>query len=205
MSQRSTPPAPAAWRTLIFKNRGLLLVPVALVLVVFGKPSVKSIVIGLAVALAGEMIRVWAVGYSGVTTRSDVVTAPELVTAGPYGYIRNPLYVGNAMTALGFWVAFSGSVTLAQSAMMLAVVVLFVGGVYAVIIPLEEAYLAKTFGAPYQRYLQSVPPVLPLRGGLPMSERRGRWRWEVILRAEIITLAYFVLMTAAVLIKLRRG
>ena len=50
----------------------------------------------------------WAVGYSGVTTRGDTVTAPALVTAGPYAYVRNPLYVGNFLTAAGFAIAFTG-------------------------------------------------------------------------------------------------
>ncbi len=33
--------------------------------------------VGLPLAFAGELLRCWAVGYSGVTTRNDVVTAPN--------------------------------------------------------------------------------------------------------------------------------
>ena len=43
------------WRTLVFKNRGALLVPVALVLLVFGRPSVQSAQIGIAIAVLGEL------------------------------------------------------------------------------------------------------------------------------------------------------
>lgn len=201
MPQPDVPAAPA-WRTLIFKNRGLLLVPVALVLVIFGRPTVASAFAGIVIAIVGELLRIWAVGYSGVTTRADVVTAPTLVTAGPYSYVRNPLYVGNAITALGFWVAFSGGVTAFQSALMLGCLVLLVAGVYATIIPLEEAYLARTFGSPFQQYLARVPRIVPTRGALPEAERHGVWRAEVIVRAEVITLAFFALMVAAVLIKI---
>jgi len=67
----------------IFKNRGALLVPVALALVVFGRPTIASATAGLALAALGEIIRLWAVGYSGVTTRAEVVTAPALVTPSP--------------------------------------------------------------------------------------------------------------------------
>ena len=186
-----------AWRTLVFKNRGLLLVPVALALIIFGRPTLTSALVGIGIAAIGELLRIWAVGYSGVTTRADFVTAPQLVTAGPYSYVRNPLYIGNAMIAVGFWIAFSGDVSLARSALLLGFVVLLVVGVYATIIPLEEAYLSRTFGAEYEAYRSRVPRLVPLRGALPSSEQRGSWRSGVIAQAEIITLVFFALMMAA--------
>ncbi len=201
----SQPDPNAGWRTAVFKNRGLLLVPVALMLVIFGHPTMRSAVIGIAVALAGEALRMWAVGYSGVTTRADVVTAPVLVTAGPYGYIRNPLYAGNAIIALGFWIAFCGGVSLPVAAAMLAVAALLVIGVYASIIPLEEAYLASAFGDPYREYLTRVPRLWPSGSPLPPAQRQGVWRSEVIVRAEVITLVFFLIMAAAVWLKLRVG
>lgn len=191
------------WQTRVFKNRGLLLVPVALVLVLFGSPTLRSAIVGIAVALIGELLRVWAVGYSGVTTRSEVVTAPELVTAGPYAYARNPLYIGNAIIALGFWLAFSGNVPMRASLFMLAVVALLIVAVYAIIIPLEESYLAETFGAEYESYRRLVARIVPLSSPLSTKARQGKWRAQVIARAEIVTLAYFGLMVVAVIIKLR--
>jgi len=194
--------SPSGWRAFVFKNRGLLLLPSALVLVVFGQPTVLSAAIGIVIAALGELLRVWAVGYSGVTTRSDVVTAPQLVTAGPYSFIRNPLYVGNAITALGFWIAFSGGILPLASALMLALIIVSVGYVYATIIPLEEAYLVQTFGAAYRQYLERVPPLIPAKGGLPVAERRGTWRGSVIVQAEIVSIVLFLLVTTAVLYKL---
>ena len=190
------------WRTLVFKNRGALLVPVALVLLLLGRPSPASAAIGIAVAALGELIRVWAVGYSGVTTRADIVTAPALVTAGPYGIVRNPLYVANAIIALGFWFAFSGALSIVEATVTFAVVAQLVIGVYAVIIPLEEAYLAGHFGEPYRRYLQTVPRVFPFGSKLRSGDRVGSWRAEVIGHAEIITLSFFALMVAVVYLKL---
>src|SRR5450755_3216412 len=150
------------FRTLVFKNRGALLVPVAVVLLVFGKPSPASAVIGISVAAIGELFRIWAVGYSGVTTRAEIVTAPNLVTAGPYAVLRNPLYLANAIIALGFWFVFAGGISIPEAAILLVIVLALVIGVYAVIIPLEEAYLAGVFGDQYRRYLHSVPRMLPL-------------------------------------------
>lgn len=200
---RSNAKLSTTWRTAIFKNRGLLLVPVALVLVIFGRPTLANAVAGIAIAALGELLRIWAVGYSGATTRADIVTAPTLVTAGPYSFVRNPLYLGNAITALGFWLAFSAGLPIVQSAMMLGFIALVVGGVYATIIPLEEAYLAATFGASYREYLARVPRIIPMRRALAPAEQHGVWRADVILRAEIITLLFFVLMVAAVFVKLQ--
>jgi protein-S-isoprenylcysteine O-methyltransferase Ste14 len=187
---------------MVFKNRGALLVPVALVVLFFGRPSLASVVIGVAVAVLGELLRVWAVGYSGVTTRADVVTAPTLVTAGPYGIVRNPLYLANAIIALGFWCAFSGGVSTREAAVMLLFVLVLVVGVYSVIIPLEESYLAGHFGETYRRYIETVTRVLPTGSKLAAGERHGSWRPDVILHAEVITLAFFVLMVVVVFLKL---
>jgi protein-S-isoprenylcysteine O-methyltransferase Ste14 len=193
-----------SFRDLVFKNRGALLVPVALVLVIFGKPTATSAVTGIVVAALGEIVRIWAVGYSGTTTRADVVTAPQLVTAGPYAIVRNPLYAGNAIIALGFWLAFSGAVSYLAALVMLVFIALLIGGVYGAIVPLEEAYLASEFGEQYRRYRERVPRVVPSGRSMPRSERAGTWRGQVIVRAEVITLAFFALMVVAVIWKLRQ-
>ena len=193
---------PGGWRSFVFKNRGALLAPVALLLFVFGKPTVASASIGIAVAIAGELIRVWAVGYSGVTTRADVVTAAHLVTAGPYGIVRNPLYVGNAITAIGFWIALAGGVSIIEAAMLAIVTIVVVAGVYAVIVPLEEAYLAGHFGEAYRRYRERVPSFFPTGRSVSASDRYGTWSGGVIVRAEVFTLAFFALMAALVILKL---
>lgn len=176
--------------------------PVALVLLIFGRPSLLSAQIGVAVAVLGELLRIWAVGYSGETTRADIVTAPALVTAGPYGATRNPLYVANTIIALGFWLAFAGGISPQEAAMTFVVVVALVAGVYAIIIPLEEAYLAGHFGDAYRRYLETVPRIFPLGSKLAPGDRSGAWRANVIFRAEFITLIFFILMLTIVYLKL---
>lgn len=192
-------PAGKGWRAFVFKNRGALLVPVALVLAVFGKPSAHSAGIGIGIAALGEALRVWAVGFSGTTTRADIVTAPALVTAGPYAAMRNPLYLANAIIALGFWAAFSGELDSLERTVLLIVVLGLVVAVYGAIIPLEEDFLAKVFGGKFARYCEKVPRFLPTGRVMPVSERRGAWHVAVILKAEIITLAFFAVMSAIAL------
>ena len=190
-------------RAFIFKNRGALLVLPAIALVIIGRPSGWSAAAGIAVALAGEALRIWAVGYSGETTRAEVVTAPRLITAGPYAAVRNPLYLANVVITAGFCLAFSGGLTPLAALALCAAVLAFVIGVYTAIVPLEEAYLAATFGAAYERYRKQVPQVLPRGQVLAKAEQAGLWRGDVILKAEIITLAYLALMAAAAVLKTR--
>ena len=130
----------------------------------------------------------WAVGYSGVTTRGDTVTAPALVTAGPYAYVRNPLYVGNFLTAAGFALAFTGKnsapVALALVGGSLAAML----GVYAVIVPHEEGYLRATFGAAFDDYCRARPARRPGAGTEP-NRSSGSYDPDVIGKAEIAHVA----------------
>jgi protein-S-isoprenylcysteine O-methyltransferase Ste14 len=189
-------------QALVFKNRGLLLSIPAVALAAFGKPSATSVALGLPLAIAGELVRCWAVGYSGVTTRGDEVEAPHLVTAGPYAYVRNPLYVGNFITALGFAVAFTGKNTLPGKVALLGGSLGAMLGVYATIVPHEEAFLRSQFGDAFDRYCERVPPVIPLSQPAPDGE--GVWDPSVIRDAESRTFATFGAMLATLVVKTLR-
>ena len=183
----------------IFARRGELLAVPAVVLAVCGKPSAFSIAVGLPLAFAGEAIRAWAVGYSGVTTRGDAVTAPGLVTAGPYAYVRNPLYVGNFITALGFAVAFTGgNGALARTALVGGALGTMLG-VYSNVVPHEERYLRKTFGAEFDEYVADVPRVIPRTA--PGGSEQGTYDPSVIGRAESRTFITFGAMLLAIAVK----
>lgn len=186
-------------QALVFKNRGALLAVPAVLLAAFGKPSAFSITLGLPIALAGELARCWAVGYSGVTTREDHVTAPELVTAGPYAYVRNPLYAGNFVTAAGFALAFTGGNTAAKRLALISASLGTMAAVYATIVPHEERYLRSQFGEPYERYCENVPAVVPSLE--PFADRRGTWKPHVIAKAEANTFLTFGAMLAVLALK----
>ncbi|HTJ26916.1 MAG TPA: isoprenylcysteine carboxylmethyltransferase family protein [Candidatus Limnocylindria bacterium] len=186
----------------IFGRRGTLLAIPAVVLAAFGKPSAFSIAAGLPLAFVGEAVRMWAVGYSGVTTRGDTVTAPALVTAGPYAHVRNPLYVGNFVTAAGFAIAFTGKNTPAARAALVGTSLAAMLAVYAVIVPHEEGYLRETFGEPFDEYTRRVPRVLPRLE--PSEPQQGSYDPEVIGRAESRTFVTFGAMLAALALKALR-
>jgi Putative protein-S-isoprenylcysteine methyltransferase len=96
----------------VFKHRDVLPVPfiiLAILILIFTKPTFTSFyerlilfTVGGMILVTGEAIRIWAVGYSGSTTRSKNLIADKLVTEGPYSIIRNPLYAGNFLITLGF-------------------------------------------------------------------------------------------------------
>lgn len=186
-------------QALVFKNRGALLSIPAVMLAAFGKPSAFSVTLGLPIAIAGELLRCWAVGYSGVTTREDHVVAPELVTGGPYAYVRNPLYVGNFITAAGFAVAFTGDNSLGKKLGLIAASLGTMAAVYSIIVPYEEQYLRAEFGEPYERYCETVPQIVPALE--PAGEQRGEWKPEVIAKAETNTFLTFGAMLATLALK----
>lgn len=72
-----------------------------------------------------------------------------LATGGLYRYSRNPIYVGFAITYVGFALAMDSPIALALLAPCLIVVDRFV-------IAREERYLATKFGAEYEAYKGKV-------------------------------------------------
>jgi len=187
----------------VFARRGQLLAVPAVLLAVLGKPSAFSIAVGLPLAFAGEAIRAWAVGYSGATTRGDTVTAPALVTAGPYAYVRNPLYAGNVVTALGFAIAFTGANGPVARTALVAGALGAMLAVYRVVVPHEEGYLRATFGAAYDAYAAAVPRFVPRTA--PAGSELGSYDPAVIASAESRTFLTFGAMLAALAFKARKA
>ncbi|MBV9700881.1 MAG: isoprenylcysteine carboxylmethyltransferase family protein [Candidatus Eremiobacteraeota bacterium] len=190
-------------QALVFKNRGLLLALPAAALLIFGRPDLFSITLGLPLAVIGELVRCWAVGYSGVTTRNDVVTAPQLITAGPYGYVRNPLYLGNFITAAGFAIAFTGGNASAVRTALIVGCLACMLAVYVIVVAHEERFLRGQFGERFEAYCARVPRIVPqLRAP---QDRNGSWRPSVLVDAESKTFAIFAAMIVALFVRLRIG
>jgi len=78
----------------------------------------------------------------------------ELVTAGPYSMMRNPLYTMSFIGAAGVG-AQTGSLVMAAVFLLIAWVV------FRVVVAREEKFLINRFGAPYEDYLKTVPRFLP--------------------------------------------
>lgn len=104
---------------------------------------------GILVCFAGASIRFWASGYLRKDSRPAI--------GGPYAWVRNPLYLGTYLMAVGTALA-AGNLWLFG-----AVTVLF-AAIYHYIILDEETKLHRIFGASYARYCQLVPRFVPRVG-----------------------------------------
>ena len=144
-------------RNFFFANRSFTPIPIALSIIYFAQPENQNILLGFMVLLVGELIRMWSVSYAGGETRTTSVGAPSLCTAGPYGYVRNPIYVGNMLMYLGI-VIVAGSPNLML--MVLATMSFFIIQ-YSLIISLEEEKLDELFGPEYVAYKSNVRAILP--------------------------------------------
>jgi protein-S-isoprenylcysteine O-methyltransferase Ste14 len=81
----------------------------------------------------------------------------ELATAGPYGYVRHPQYVGFILVMLGFLVQWPTLLTLA----MFPILVIM----YVRLAHQEEREIRTEFGQVYDRYAVRTPAWFPRLGG----------------------------------------
>jgi protein-S-isoprenylcysteine O-methyltransferase Ste14 len=121
----------------------------------FGDPGIDAAAwAAAALAVFAWLVRLWASSYHspGVVMNASVVT-DSLVAAGPYRYVRNPLYLGNVFLALAI-----GSLgPPVATALVFVFNLLFV---YRLIY-IEERFLRVTYGDSYERYCNAVPRLLP--------------------------------------------
>jgi protein-S-isoprenylcysteine O-methyltransferase Ste14 len=139
--------------TKIFKYRSYTPIPFLILMLIFENASAASLVIGFAIALVGELIRLWGVSWAGSETRTTGgVGGSFLVISGPFAHVRNPLYVGNILLYFGI-----GIMSMSLFPYLQIVALLFFFFQYYVIVKEEEGYLIKTFGQDYNKYLKNVP------------------------------------------------
>ena len=133
----------------------------AIVALVLARPTWNSWYAGLAVAVIGEGIRVWAAGH--------LEKSREVTTSGPYRWTRHPLYVGSCILALGIVIA-------ARSYLLGAVAVLYLGTTITAAIRSEEAFLRRTFGDAYDRYARAENDGVSRRFSLERAVRNKEYR-----------------------------
>ncbi len=100
-------------------------------------------------------LRLWPVyvlgqRFSGLVA---IQQGHELVTSGPYGYIRHPSYLGVLISEVGWSLAFRSTLGLLLTALTVPILITRMNS--------EEALLEAHFGAEYQQYRRRTKRSLP--------------------------------------------
>ena len=111
----------------------------------------ERIVIGAILIAAGLALAISARGafVSAGTNVEPWKPSTALVTAGIFGRLRNPMYVGGTLVLAGL------SILLASD-WMLVLTIIFVPLIHYGVVRREERYLAAKFGEPYVQYCKAV-------------------------------------------------
>lgn len=112
---------------------------------ILAQPTVLTLAVGGAIALAGVLIRAWASGHISKNKR--------LAVTGPYAHTRNPLYFGSFLIGAGFAVAAHWG--------LLLVVIAFWALVYAPTMERERLNIRERFPEAYDHYSANVPAFVP--------------------------------------------
>ena len=133
----------------------------AAVALLLAQPTWFSWRLGLAVAVVGEGIRVWAAGH--------LEKSREVTRSGPYRFVRHPLYLGSIVMALGIAIA-------ARSAIVALVTAVYMGVTIGAAVRLEEAKLEAAFGSTYSDYRASRAEPMQRRFSLQRALRNREYR-----------------------------
>ena len=168
-----------------FKIRSFTPIPFIFLLLYFAEPTWYTVAVGVPFIVIGEFLRIWAVGYAGASTRARTLgAARDLVTTGPYSYVRNPLYLGNFLLSFGVCLV-------ANVYWLVAVLIVGYFSQYLPIIALEEVYLSESCGQVYQAYRERVPRFLPRFHPYPDPSPHD-FSWARAIKSEKRTLTAIV-------------
>jgi protein-S-isoprenylcysteine O-methyltransferase Ste14 len=178
----------------LFRNRSWLPVPFLLVaLLAPGEATTVNWAIGAVLIVLGEWVRLAGVAAAGTTTRRRSRNVQRLVTYGIFGWVRNPLYVGNFFIWMGF-VVISGVLW------FLPVAILIFGAEYTLIVAYEEGVLESIFGQEYLDYKRSTPRWIPRP---PAVRESGPHDWREAWRSEVSTFLQYAALIVVFIIKQR--
>ena len=90
----------------------------------------------------------------------DLDATTELVTSGPFRYVRNPVFTGSAMTVVGLALVVPNIVSLLM-------LVAFFAGLEIQVRLVEEPYLLRVHGDAYRVYAARTGRFVPRIGRLP--------------------------------------
>jgi protein-S-isoprenylcysteine O-methyltransferase Ste14 len=129
-------------------------------------------------AAAGAWLRIWGAAYlSHSVVHDGQMRADSVVAAGPYRYLRNPLYVGSWLNTLALTLLLRPS---GAAFMVVGIVVFLLRLILA-----EEAHLRETLGEAYLAYCARVPRIYPALRPRVTADEAARAQWGRAAAAEV--------------------
>jgi protein-S-isoprenylcysteine O-methyltransferase Ste14 len=135
----------------------------------FSTATIVVLLLGIAFALVGAFLRTWGTAYLSPSVVQDGAMHGEgVIAAGPFRYVRNPLYLGNLIHT------FALALLMPPSGAMFCI--LAIGLFQLRLIAAEESFLTAKLGAPYLAYCAKVPRLIPaLTPRVAASAMQPKW------------------------------
>jgi protein-S-isoprenylcysteine O-methyltransferase Ste14 len=174
-----------SWKKLAQKTRVPAGTVLGILFLLRMHPSVRSLWIGGAMALAGACLRFWAAGH--------IEKGKVLTQGGPYAFSRNPLYLGSFIMAFGIIIA-------GQGYWLLLALGAFFAIFYYPVMKAEEQELFNGYRDDFLEYTKRVPMFFPgfPKAGVASStflwSRAVRNREHRTMTGLILALALLVIM-----------
>lgn len=110
---------------------------------------------GDAIAVIGLLVCIWArkTLAGNWSMQLDAKKGHELITSGPYAYVRHPIYTGFLLLFLG------AAMTVGNSGAAIGFLILLIG--CYIRIRLEEKFMIQIFGKKYAEYKKHVKALIP--------------------------------------------
>ena len=135
-----------------FKPRFAVIYPFGLFFMLFCFLDEASIRTGIGYVIAGVIIRLWSNGYA--------IKNDKLTTSGPYAFVRNPLYLGTFLIAIGFVIVLKSEPPSLEW-IVGAIFLLALSFIYYKTIHAEQGMLLAKFKNAYSDYCKKVPAMIP--------------------------------------------
>lgn len=115
-------------------------------------------IMGLIMVFCRIPLKIWAIKTLNEfwSIQIEIRSNQELITSGPYKYLRHPSYLGTIVEVIGGTLTANAYYTLLFACLIYMPLLLMR-------IKLEEKELIKKFGIEYKNYMKAIPALFPIR------------------------------------------
>jgi len=135
-----------------FKPRFAVIYPFGFFVMFFCSLNEETIRAGICFIIIGVLIRLWSNGYA--------IKNDKLTTSGPYAFVRNPLYLGTFLIAIGFVLLLKSEPPLLEWVAG-SLFILGLCFMYYLTIKGEQGNLLAKFKEAFSEYCKQVPAMVP--------------------------------------------